>query len=220
MCAVLILISACSRMETTMSQDLSSAETDVASGGRGLAKLNPQPTKAYVLTVKIDNAPGAFAVVEGGAQYDVTNEQECGRIEPATARAGRITSQEPVTLQRVSDDLYRGTVYLDRMQDEDYYGRGVCHWKLTGASVLLKATGAKEETRFLSFLEADRLIASETLTRHYPRMDYPRVALVEGPYGMTSIDDYPASGEEDPKSYRPELQDALFSISLSAKEAK
>jgi hypothetical protein len=60
------------------------------------------------------------------------------------------------------------------MLDEDYYGRGVCKWEFTGAGAMLKATGAEEETRFLSFIEAAPS-EGETETRHYPRSDYPRV---------------------------------------------
>ena len=221
-CLVTLLITACSRTENTMSQDLSTAaaEADVENGGRGLAKLNPQPRQAYDVVLKLHNAPGPFERIEGVAQYDVTNEAECGRINPETGTAGRITSQEPLALKRVADDEYHGTVYLDRMLDEDYYGRGVCQWKFSGTGALLKATGAHEETRFLTFIDADRLTAGDTLTRHYPARDYPRASPVEGPSGITSIEDYPARGNEDPTVFVPELRDALFSISLSAKEAK
>ncbi len=221
-CLATLLITACSRTENTMSQDLSTAaaEADVESGGRGLAKLNPQPRQAYEVVLKLHNAPGPFERIEAVAQYDVANEAECGRINPVTGTAGRITSQEPLTLKRVADDEYHGTVYLDQMLDEDYYGRGVCRWKFGGTGALLKATGAHEETRFLTFIDADQLTAGKTLTRHYPRRDYPRAAPVQGPHGMTSIEDYPDSGNEDPTDYVPELRDALFSISLTAKEAK
>ena len=221
-CLATLLITACSRTENTMSQDLSTtaAEADVENGGRGLAKLNPQPRQAYEVVLKLHNAPGPFERIEAVAQYDVTNEAECGRINPATGTAGRITSQESVSLKRVADDEYHGTVYLDQMLDEDYYGRGVCHWKFSGTGALLKATGAHEETRFLTFIDADRFTAGQTLTLHYPRRHYPRAAPVEGPKGLTSIKDYPASGNEDPNTYAPKLRDALFSISLSAKEVK
>ncbi|WP_436302818.1 hypothetical protein [Stenotrophomonas rhizophila] len=221
-CLVTLLITACSRTENTMSHDLSTdaAEADVENGGRGLAKLNPQPRQAFEVVLKLHNAPGPFERIEAVAQYDVANEAECGRINPATGTAGRITSQEPVALKRVADDEYHGTVYLDRMLDEDYYGRGVCQWKFSGTGALLKATGAHEETRFLTFIDAERFTAGDTLTLYYPRVDYPRAAPVKGPYGMTSIEDYPDSGNEDPTDYVPELRDALFSISLSAKKAR
>lgn len=192
-----------------MSQTLASAEDDVANGGRGLAKLNPSPRKAVEVTLKIHNAPGPFAVVEGGAQYDVTNEDQCGHIEPATGTGSRITSQEAVVLRRISDDEYRGTVYLDLMQDEDYYGRGVCRWEFTGASAMLRASKAEDDTRFLLFMKADKVLQGETLTRYYAEMVYPRAE---------TMSNYPASGNEDPNEFNPTLRDKLFSVSLTAGE--
>ena len=69
------------------------AERDVAAGGRGLARLNPAPKQAYELVLTVKDAPGPFAVVEGVAQYDVSNYEDCGRIIWSTGTASRITSQ-------------------------------------------------------------------------------------------------------------------------------
>ncbi|MBB5736427.1 hypothetical protein FHT09_002167 [Xanthomonas arboricola] len=184
------------------------AEADVEAGGRGLAKLNPNPRKAYELTLTLDEAPGAFGLVQGAAQYDVSNEAECGKIQPETGTAGRITSQEDFALKKISDTEYRGTVYLDLMQDEDYYGRGVCHWEFSGASVLLKATGAEEETRFLSFIEGKTVTAQQPQTKHYWKKGYPR----------SESESFPDTGELSPDKFKPEIRDNLFTITLAAKE--
>ncbi|HDS1037432.1 TPA: hypothetical protein QDZ42_000661 [Stenotrophomonas maltophilia] len=209
-CLALLALTAC-HPETAMTQELDPAAADVAQGGRGLAKLNPAPSKAYELVLRLQNPPGDFAIIEGVAQYDVSNEDQCGFIEPETGVAARITSQEPVTLRKVADNEYRGTVYLDRMLDEDYYGRGVCNWVFSGAGAMLKATGANGETRFLSFLGADPFVKGQTETRHYPRGDYPRVA---------DLPDYGATGQQDPARFRAELRDQLFSASLTASEVR
>ncbi|MCG8277015.1 hypothetical protein [Stenotrophomonas sp. NLF4-10] len=209
-CLALLLLTACNP-EIAMNQEHAAAEADVANGGRGLAKLNPAPRKAYELTLQLKDAPGPFAVVSGVAQYDVVNEDQCGHIEPATGTASRITSQEDVVLHKVSDTEYRGMVYLDLMQDEDYYGRGMCRWEFTGAGVMLKATGAEGETRFLSFIEADRFMKGDVLTRYYVPRHYPR---------SEKLPDFGASGTEDPSKYRPELQGDLFTASLSGSEVQ
>ena len=203
---VLLLLTACNP-EIAMNQEHAAAEADVANGGRGLAKLNPAPRKAYELTLRLKDAPGPFAVVSGVAQYDVVNEEQCGHVEPATGTASRITSQEDVVLHKVSDAEYRGTVYLDLMQDEDYYGRGVCRWEFTGAGAMLKATGAEGETRFLSFIKADEFIKGDVSVRHYLPDDYPSVER---------LPNYGAAGQEDVSSYLPEFQENLFAVSLSA----
>ncbi|ARQ92100.1 hypothetical protein [Stenotrophomonas maltophilia] len=185
------------------------AERDVAAGGRGLAKLNPSPQQGYELVLTLKDAPGPFAVVEGVAQYDARNYAACGQIVPVTGTAGRITSQEPVTLHKVGENEYRGTFYLDRMQDEDYYGRGVCHWSLTGVGAMLRATNGKADTRFLTFIDKKRMDAGSQLTRYYPRADYPRIEEITG---------YGASGKEDPSSYRADLRDALFSTTTTVQK--
>ncbi|WP_172453261.1 hypothetical protein [Xanthomonas arboricola] len=185
------------------------AEADVEAGGRGLAKLNPNPRKAFEVTLTLDKAPGAFGLVQGAAQYDVSNEAECGKIQPETGTAGRITSQEDFALKKISDTEYRGTVYLDLMQDEDYYGRGVCHWEFSGASVLLKATGAEEETRFLSFIEGKTVLAQQASTKYYWSERYPR----------SGMSDFPDMGEPDTEKFKPDIRDKLFTITLAAKEA-
>lgn len=219
-CLSAVLMTACNRSEPAMSRDLSTAEADVAAGGRGLATLNPAPVKAYLVTLRIHGAPGTFQHVRGSAQYDVVNEEQCGHIEPATGTPSRITSQEPLELTWISDEEYQGTLYLDRMQDQDYYGRGLCRWEFTGAGALLKATGAHEETRFLTFMDAPELMAGKMYTRHYPQHDYPRAGPVKGRPDLPWRDDYPSRGREDLNEFVPELQDALFSISMTAVEIK
>nr|WP_329923366.1 hypothetical protein [Stenotrophomonas geniculata] len=185
------------------------AERDVAAGGRGLAKLNPSPQQGYELVLTLNDAPGPFAVVEGVAQYDARNYAACGQIVPATGTAGRITSQEPIALRQVGENEYRGTFYLDRMQDEDYYGRGVCHWSLTGVGAMLRATNGKADTRFLTFIDKKRMDAGSQLTRYYPRADYPRIEEITG---------YGASGKEDPSAYKEELRNALFSTTTTVQK--
>jgi hypothetical protein len=95
------------------------------------------------------------------------------------------------------------------MLDEDYYGRGVCKWEFTGAGAMLKATGAEEETRFLTFADAEPLIEGKTHTLFYPDLVYPRTDRVPN---------FPASGESDRSGYAVDLRDNLFTISLSASE--
>ncbi|HEL3159575.1 TPA: hypothetical protein UMF67_003334 [Stenotrophomonas maltophilia] len=185
------------------------AERDVAAGGRGLAKLNPAPKQAYELVLTLKDAPGPFAVVEGVAQYDVSNYADCGRILPATGTAGRITSQEPVELRKVGENEYRGTFYRDRMQDEEYYGRGTCHWALTGVGAMLRATTGEADTRFLTFIDKERMESDSPLRLYYPNLIYPRAATVAN---------FGASGEEDPSGYSEDLRDALFSTTTTVQK--
>lgn len=184
------------------------AERDVAAGGRGLARLNPAPKQAYELVLTVKDAPGPFAVVEGVGQYDVSNYEDCGRVIWSTGTASRITSQEPVELRRTGENEYRGTFYLDRMQDQDYYDRGTCHWTLTGVGAMLRATTGEADTRFLTFIDRKRMERDSPLTLYYPKLIYPRA---------TTVANFGASGEEDPSGYSEDLRDALFSTTTTVR---
>ena len=115
-----------------------------------------------------------------------------------------------IVLQAVGPNQYRGTVYRDLMRDEDYYGRGVCHWQFSGAGALLKASDAAGQTRFTHFISAAQIEQGQTATRHYPAGDYPQVA------GMA---DYGQAGKADADSYVAALRDQLFSATLHASKA-
>ena len=174
------------------------------------ARTQAHPQQAYELLLTLDNPPGPFAVVEGVAQYDVVNEDQCGHINPLTGTAERITHQQAITLEAVGPNRYRGTVYRDLMLDEDYYDRGVCQWQFSGAGALLKAGDTGGETRFTTFLDTQAIDQGLSATRHYPARDYPRVE---------EMADYAQPGKADPDSYVPGLRNQLFTATLQANKA-
>lgn len=199
-------LTACSASETNMNQNTSDASgLQPVEHDRGRAHLNPSPKRAYEIVMTIENAPGPFADVSGGAQYDVTNENECGHINSAGV-AERITSQERIALTKVSDTEYRGVVYLDQMLDEDYYGRGVCHWELTAASATLRATGGDGETLFQPAIMVDQLLGGEEVQLYFWKGAYPRDAMAN----------YRDPGFPTPDRYKPEIRDQLFKVTLKA----
>ena len=129
-------------------------------------KERPDPQQAYRIVMTIENAPGPFAMIEGSAQYDVVNHNECGYIDPGTETISRINTHPPIEWKPIGEGQYETTVYADLMLDEDYYGRGVCRWALTEARARLKATGAQAETRFVPGISAE-IILSEKSTKLY-----------------------------------------------------
>lgn len=206
-CLMALCISACSASETSMNQTLSSdSGLQPVVQDRGLAKLNPNPKQAYEIVLTIENAPGPFAVVEGRAQFDVVNEDECGHINPTSGTAERITSNEPFALRKVSDTEYRGIVYFDLMQDEDYYGRGVCRWELSRVSAKLQASGADGEARFMPGIDSRQIVSGDSVTMLFWKERYPR----------SDVDNYPDYGETSLDEFRPEIRDNLFKLTIKA----
>ena len=167
-------------------------------------KERPDPQQAYRIVMTIENAPGPFAMIEGSAQYDVVNHNECGYIDPGTETISRINTHPPIKWKPIGEGQYEATVYADLMLDEDYYGRGLCRWKLTAASALMRATGAETETRFLPGISAEEIIGGTPLILHFANMRYPR----------SGMDDFADFGEAEPGKYKPEIRHHLFPITM------
>ena len=138
-------------------------------------RQNPNPKQRYDLTMTIANAPGVFKSVESFMQYDVVN-SEC-LLPPDSNPVGynsSIPTAEPVIeFKKISDTEYVGTFFTDMMIDEDYYGRGVCHWRLVQAGARLKAIGVDGETTFFSTLELEEITAEKSLTTYFWKGHYP-----------------------------------------------
>ncbi|MDO5611554.1 MAG: hypothetical protein Q4G62_12430 [Pseudomonadota bacterium] len=175
---------------------------------RGAAKLNPAPKQAYEITLTIDNAPGPFEVVRGSAQFDVTNEGDCGYIDPISGALHRITRLEPFVLNKAGDNTYKGIIYLDYMMDEAYYGRAVCHWEFTAASGYLRATTDEGTTRFLPGLAREDVLAEKSTTTYFWRGGYPR----------RKLDNFADIGSPSPLRMSEEVRHDLFTITLSARK--
>lgn len=173
------------------------------------AKRKAQPARPYLITMVIDNAPGPFASIEGIAQFDVENESQCGYINPHSGVSERITSNERFPVRKVADNHYQGVMYADLMQDEDYFGRGVCRWQLTEVRFALMATGAAAETTFVPRIDAQDILAEASTKQYFAKAAYPRAPTVDG---------YGHSGDRRDQ-FGPSIKDSdLFTIALSAKD--
>jgi len=104
-------------------------------------KLNPHPKMRYELTLIVHDAPGPFESVTAYANY----ETETNCVPEAPITAGNYGSKYPVghsvpvAFHAVGASTYQGTIYMDLLQDEDYYGLGVCRWRFKSFSVPMKA---------------------------------------------------------------------------------
>ncbi len=182
-----------------------------------LRKLNPTPTQAYEVRVTLANAAdlssaadgkSPFTLVEGVAQFDASNAARCGRSNALSGNVPTMSSHEPFELSRVSATEYVGTVHVDMLLDEDYYGRGVCHWTLTEARVVVRALMDIADTRFVAALPAGKLIAADSQTRYFWKGYYPRFEQGQfADYGRLQLDAVPVNRRSE-----------FFSITLTARK--
>ncbi len=168
---------------------------------------NESPQQGIDFTWTVRDSPGPFGKVVARAQYDVVNSGECGYMEAATGTPMGMINSMPVQLKAVSGTEYKGTVFQDLLKDGNYYGRAQCRWGLTGVSVVFRATGADEDTRFETFMHGEQLVAGETVEKFYLYRDYPKVDGVPA---------YPAFGEPDVSGYAPAFRQAAFNASIKS----
>ena len=178
-------------------------------------KINSSPEQRYDITMTIANAPGPFASMEGLVQYDVSNSL-C--LPPPDSNPGgysaHMTRHIPFVLTRVSETHYTGTVFADLMLDEDYHGRGVCHWKLIQARVHMKATGADGETLFIPSLSVENLFDGKAVTTYFLKKSYPR-------HPESTLENPVAFGQSDRSKMMSTIKDdELFTITLTPKEVQ
>ncbi|MBD7989699.1 hypothetical protein [Ochrobactrum quorumnocens] len=191
-------------------------DTKVIGSKPPLRKLNPNPKRAYEIRMKLENVSyissadrgGAlFATVEGTMQFDVSNAARCGKTRWLAGNVPVISSHEPFRLSPISATEYVGTVYTDMILDEDYYGRGVCHWQMTEARVALSARNQANATRFVAGLSAQKMRAGDTQRRYFWKGYYPQFEQGEfADYGISQL-----------STVEKNKRDQYFTITLSAK---
>lgn len=164
-------------------------------------KQNPSPKMRYEMTVTVDGAPGPFDSIQASAGYDVANDR-CVPLTPGIGATIAPQNSVPVPLTHLHGDVYRGAIYLDLLQDEDYYGLGVCHWKMTSVSIDL---GIRQAT-MSSYLSEDAVLAQNSTTRYFSNRSY-------------SSPDSNGVDEGNPKaSDFEEEANQTFAVTLTAKE--
>jgi hypothetical protein len=104
----------------------------MAHGDPAHPELNPHPKQRYEVTVTVD-APGPFDSVKGHVWYAIAN-PEC---TPKNLLEGvhnlPADVDRTIVLTRVDDHTYHGYFYRDLLQGEDYFGKGICRWEVSGA---------------------------------------------------------------------------------------
>ena len=115
--------------------------------GPPAVRTNPTPTQAYEIVLTIPDPPAQIRNVTGEVQFDIEGvKEDC--MPYADSIAGikpKSSFAMPLDFERRKEGTYTGTVYQDSLMDEDYYGLGVCRWKLTGVIAAVHLGKAKQE---------------------------------------------------------------------------
>lgn len=167
-------------------------------------KRNPTPKQTYRITMSVANAPGPLKLMSAGASYQADCAYLLNKLEGVMAYPEQ---HLPVTFDRTGMTTYQGTLHLDAIVDEEYFGNGVCHWQFVGFGATFRATGAPEETAFSPSATLDDITGEKPVTTYFWKGHYPR----EGIAG------YPDSGRLNPEDFKAAVRDQLFSITIETR---
>ena len=178
------------------------------SAQENLYRLNPNPQQAYEVVLTIQDAPGPFKVKGWSAMYEATG---CNYVTNEWAGArGQPRRLVEIPFTESPDGSQVATLFLDALQDEDYYGNGVCRWRLTSAGPWFQATGDSGDTTFDVNLNPEQLLAESPVVLFYWKGHYPRA----------KVDRFSTSGNTDREKFAPEIRNNLFSMTLKPRKAR
>lgn len=192
-------------------------------------RQNPNPKEAYRIRIKINDAPGPLILEQDmdvgyladNCEYLITSE-----IIGATAHPEK---RLKFPIHKISENEYETVVYRDAMLDEDYFGEGVCRWRIAGFGTGFKATGKPEETSFSIGGMVDELIEGKEMTQYYWKARYPYIRNADGSIALQNdgIDGMPELaigftdfGRASPDNFMPEYRTNLFTITATIEEIK
>lgn len=163
-------------------------------------KLTPNPRMRYEITATLKGAPGPFETMGGRVDYKVMN-KACVPLTPITGATVEPQKALPVAYEKVSDGVYKGVVYVDQIQDEDYFGLGVCHWSIVGVT----ADFHHGKVNFSPAIYLNDLLAEQEVIKYFSIHSYENVT-------HESID----IGAPDKSAYLDPSR--TFTITLKAEE--
>lgn len=106
-------------------------------------ELNPSPKDAYEITLTTQDAPDDIDASHAYVSYRIADE---GCLPPIDnfegVRYGMEKHSLHIPLQRVDGHTFKGIFFRDGLARKDYFGRGICTWRvsLVGASLWTEQT--------------------------------------------------------------------------------
>lgn len=146
-------------------------------------KQNPHPVQRYEVIATAE-APGPWDSVKGYISYEVVNlactpEDKFLGVHKMPQDVG-----QDIEMIRSDEKTWKGHFYRDQIQDQDYYGLGICHWTATSVGGVFTAHD-------MTFGSGDTL---EVLMREGPQTMVFRKSVfldrsrTDGGYGTTPND--------------------------------
>ncbi|WP_186271701.1 hypothetical protein [Burkholderia gladioli] len=164
-------------------------------------KQNADPRIRYTITAHLNGAPGPFDRAEVGVSYRVDT-PDCVPLTPV-AGATVVPQRHIRVAMEPRGDAFVGTVLFDLFKDEDYFGRGVCHWSVVGVTTDFHHGSV---TFSPAIYKAD-MLSGRKIVKYFSKRSYERSSTARIDIGATDPDAY-----DDPN--------AIFAIDIHATEER
>ncbi|MGF6492884.1 hypothetical protein ABIE56_001041 [Luteibacter sp. 621] len=161
---------------------------------------NPTP-RQFDVSIAVDDAPGPFDSVTAIAYYDVEN-IDCAPTQPISGAQLGPRKSLPVEARHASGNRYEATMLVNPFVDQNYYGKGICHWRVVALSV----KGTRLKRSFSAMFPGDQLRDNGSFVTYFPKQSYIDAATPMNVPGVHNLNRFATPGD-------------AFSINISAKEA-
>lgn len=115
---------------------------------------NQEPQHAYVMTLDTSHAPEKVEQVFGSIFFENQYSGQKCMPEPPGMVEWRMPQKSLSFAMHENPDkpgLFEGKVFLDALKDENYFGKGMCAWRVSSISASFKGHGPSKESEALSF---------------------------------------------------------------------
>lgn len=170
---------------------------------RPVIQRNPHPT-AYQVSVSIKDAPGPFEVFDAAMQYQVLDPSCRPDLGGMAGTRATLVEWVPVKFVPSGDGGYHGVIYENLLKDEDYYGLGICHWKMVAVQFRLKASSKPSDAEFSYHLHHDEVMDDARIKAYFWKGMYPKA----------SVDGLTVPANASPEKFKAELRGDLFYLQV------
>jgi hypothetical protein len=141
-------------------------------------KFNPHPQEIYEITLTVHDAPGPMEQGGGFITYSADSTKCVPKDQmPYDDSAAPTVYSRNLDIDQVKktdDKVYKTVMALDLLIDSNYYGKGMCHWKIDTASF---AVGRDLDDQILnvmfdSFIGQLDIESERTVTTYFLKSDY------------------------------------------------
>lgn len=143
-------------------------------------KKNPHPVQRYEVTATA-KAPGPWDRVKGYISYEVVNPKCTPENKFLGVHIMPTDVGVDIEMTREGENTWKGYFYRDYVQDEDYYGLGVCHWDTVSVGGVFIVHGGT----FGAGDILDVLLSKGPQTAYFNKRDFSKT---DGGYGTTPND--------------------------------